>query len=130
MKKLIKVMSLVLCLSLLISCGTEKLSDKYNEEEIKGVSEQIINNLNHNNYEAVYDMSTDALKETISEGTLESIWTGISEQVGAFKKILNYEVREKDGNPVTAVKTEYLEKNVRFIFVFTEDLKLDAMDIN
>ena len=49
MKKLIKVMSLVLCLSLLISCGTEKLSDKYNEEEIKGVSEQIINNLNHNN---------------------------------------------------------------------------------
>ena len=31
-------------------------------------------------------MSTDALKETISEGTLESIWTGISEQVGAFKK--------------------------------------------
>ena len=86
MKKLIKVMSLVLCLSLLIRCGTEKLSDKYNEEEIKGVSEQIINNLNHNNYEAVYDMSTDALKETISEGTLESIWTGISEQVGAFKK--------------------------------------------
>lgn len=129
MKKIIKVMSLVLCLSLLVSCGTSRLSYKYNEEEIMRVAEQIINSLNDKNYESVYDISTDALKETISNGTLETIWTGISEDVGTFRKILKYEVREKDGNPVTAVKTEYVNNNVRFIFVFTENLKLDAIDI-
>ena len=59
MKKFIKVLSIMLCLFMFVSCSAGKLSDAYNEDEVKAAAEEVINELNDKNYDGILEDSSD-----------------------------------------------------------------------
>ncbi|CUN95113.1 DUF3887 domain-containing protein [Clostridium disporicum] len=124
MKKFIKVLSIILCLFMFVSCSAGKLSDAYNEDEVKAAAEEVINELNDKNYDGILEDSSDELKISLPDNKLQETWEGFSKDIGEFNSILNMTLAEKNGYAVAITNVKYDNKKVTFTLSFNKEMKL------
>ncbi|MCD2500690.1 DUF3887 domain-containing protein [Clostridium sp. NSJ-145] len=124
MKKFIKVLSIILCLFMFVSCSAGKLSDAYNEDEVKAAAEEVINELNDKNYDGILEDSSDELKISLPDNKLQETWEGFSKDIGKFNSISNMTLAEKNGYAVAITNVKYDNKKVTFTLSFNKEMKL------
>lgn len=136
MKKLAPKLSLILCIiicfTLLAACTNPKLSDAFDEEEIKKSVEEVVSFINHRDSESLLEKSTVAVKNALTEDVLEEIYEAIGEG-GEFKEILDISVGgQKDKSSeeefaVAVAKAKYENKNFVYTITFTKQMKLAGL---
>ena len=78
MKKIFKILSMMVCIFMMVGCSAGKLSDKYNEEDLKVEAEKVIKNLNDKNYDTILEGSSDELKNALPDNKFKETWEGFS----------------------------------------------------
>ena len=124
MKKLVKILSVGLCLFMFTGCGAQKLSDDYSEEKLKSSAEEIINDLNEEKYEAIVSMGDDKLKEALSVDKLKEAWGNFKDKVGKYDSISKITYQESKGNAIVIVKANYESGKIQFTLSYNKDMKL------
>ena len=124
MKKFIKSLVIMLCLFMLTGCSAGKLSDAYNEDEVKAAAEEVINELNDKNYDGILEDSSDELKISLPDNKLQETWEGFSKDIGKFNSISNMTLAEKNGYAVAITNVKYDNKKVTFTLSFNKEMKL------
>lgn len=127
MKKL-KLISMILLIGGMIAgCSSSKLSDAYNEEEVKVSAVGIIELLNGENYEGLEAKMTDNLKSAGSIDELKKVWQPTKESVGEFEEIKKETVVGNEGLATVGAIAKYKNGNVTFTITFNENLELEGL---
>lgn len=127
MKKIFKILSMMVCIFMMVGCSAGKLSDKYNEEDLKVEAEKVIKNLNDKNYDTILEGSSDELKNALPDNKLKETWEGFSENIGDYDSILKMTFAEKNGYGVAIVNVKYKNKKVTFTLSFNSEMKLSGI---
>ena len=127
MKKFFRILSMMVCIFMMAGCSAGKLSDKYNEEDLKVEAEKVIKNLNDKNYDAILEGSSDELKNALPDNKLKETWEGFSENIGDYDSILKMTFAEKNGYGVAIVNVKYTNKKVTFTLSFNSEMKLSGI---
>ena len=137
-KKMSKMMVCVCVLTgLLFGCaGSQRLSDNFDEAEVKAAAEEVIEILNEGDIDTLVDqkwnsvMKSMAGKEMMTEQVLP-----IVEELGAFEEFDKEAVtgsRDKDTEQefaVAVVKVKYEKRKAQFTISFDEDMKVGGFYI-
>ena len=127
MKKIFKILSMMVCIFMMVGCSAGKLSDKYNEEDLKVEAEKVIKNLNDKNYDTILEGSSDELKNALPDNKLKETWEGFSENIGDYDSISKMTFAEKNGYGVAIVNVKYKNKKVTFTLSFNSEMKLSGI---
>lgn len=127
MKKFIKSLVIMLCLFIFTGCSAGKLSDTYNEDEVKAAAEDVIDKLNDKNYEGILTNSSDELKISLPDNKLQEAWEGFSKDIGEFDSISKETLAEKNGYAVAIINSKYENKRVTFTLSFNKEMKLSGI---
>ena len=127
MKKIFKILSMMVCIFMMVGCSAGKLSDKYNEEDLKVEAEKVIKNLNDKNYDTILEGSSDELKNALPDNKLKETWEGFSENIGDYDSISKMTFAEKNGYGVAIVSAKYTNKKVTFTLSFNSEMKLSGI---
>lgn len=131
-RQLSLLLCLIFCLTFLIGCANSKLSDDFNEKEVKKSVEEVISYINHKDSESLLEISTVAVKNAFTEEVLEEVYEAIGEG-GEFKEILDISIGgQKDKSSeeefaVAVAKVEYENKNFVYTITFTKQMKLAGL---
>ena len=111
-------------------CGGQALSSDFDEAEVKAAAEDVIVLVNENDSEGLRGKSNAAMKNALTDETLDSIYEAIGEG-GAFKEVENMSVAGTTENDedlaVVAAKANYENKSFTYTITFTKDLKLAGL---
>ena len=130
--KLLLILCLILSFTLLIGCTNPKLSDDYDEEEVKRAAENVISYINNNDSENILEISTVAVKSALTEEVLEQIYEAIGEG-GEFEEIQDVSVggqkdkQSEEEFAVVVAKAKYENKNFIYTITFTKQMKLAGL---
>lgn len=128
MKKLIKGILLVIPMMLLVACGGDaKLSEKFNEEEVKSAAQTVITSLDANDFEKVYEISNDKLKEVLNEEKLKETFEPINEKIGAYKETTKTALKGGEGIATVVAIAQYENGKVQYTISFDEEMKLSGL---
>ncbi|MGO1469885.1 MAG: DUF3887 domain-containing protein [Tissierella sp.] len=126
------ILCLIIIFTLLVGCSSSKLSDDFNEEEIKEKAEEVIKIINNEDSQALLEMTTVQMKNALTDDTLEEIYEAIGEG-GELENIEEMSVagqKDKDTEEEFAVvvaKTKYENKNFVYTISFTKEIKLAGL---
>lgn len=131
------ILSIVMAAVILAGCaGSQKLSDKFDEEEVKEAARDVIEILNDKDVDTLVDekwnstMKSMAGKEMMTEQVLP-----IMEELGAFEEFDKEAVtgsRDKDTEQefaVAVVKVKYEKRKAQFTISFDENMKVGGFYI-
>lgn len=130
--KLSLILCFIICFTFLIGCTNSKLSDAFNEEEVKKSVEDVISYINSKDSESLLEISTVAVKDAFTEDVLQQIYEAIGEG-GEFKETLDISVGgQKDKSSeeefaVAVAKAKYENKNLIYTITFTKQMKLAGL---
>lgn len=126
------IIGIVMAAVMLAGCaGSQKLSDKFDEEEVKSAAREVIEILNDKDVDTLVDekwnstMKSMAGREMMTEQVLP-----ILEELGAFEEFDKEAVtgsRDKDTEQefaVAVVKVKYEKRKAQFTISFDEDMKV------
>ncbi len=129
MKK-IKILLMVLLVGVILGgCSSSKLSDAYNEDELKKDAQRIVSMICNEEYDKVIDQMSDNIKGKISAEQLKEVWQPIKEKVGSFKSIEKEGVIGKDGLATVVEVAEFENGKAQFTITYNEDMKLEGLYI-
>lgn len=130
MKKLFKACIFVLPMMFLVACGGEtKLSENFNETELKSSATTVIESISKGEYEKVVELESDEMKAALDEKKLEETFTPINEKIGAYKEISKFAIVEKDGNAIVVAISEYEAEKLKFTITFNKEMKIIGLYI-
>lgn len=126
-----KFTSLLLVGMLLLLTGCQgKLSDKFDEEEVKKEAKEIVTQVNEGNIEGVYnDIFSTVMKNAIALDTLQENLSYTLDKVGDFENFEKIEVagtKDKDTGTEYAtimILAKYEKGKAMFTISFDEDMK-------
>ena len=124
MKKIMSVMIVVLCFTMLVGCGAGKLSDNFNEETLKSEAEAIIDNFNNNQYEEIINKGDENLKSQLTADQLKEVWEQVAPKLGDYDGISKIAFKEKDGTVAVVALAKYENSKAQFTMSFNEDMQL------
>jgi len=129
MKKLRLLLIITLGSVMLGGCSSNKLSDDFNEEELKTTTKEVIQRLCNEEYDKIKEMSG---KELIDAGVTEKIkevWEPMAKDLGKFDSF-DKEVVVGNGDQATVVIISKFENgNVKFTISYNKDMKLTGFYI-
>lgn len=114
---------------LLAGCSGTKLSDAFDEEEVKAAAQKAIDHLIAGEYEECMELMSEEMQAAISAEVLASNMETIAEQKGAFQEYKSCSVvgqKDKGGTEyAAAVAVAAFEKgNVTFTVSFDKEMKM------
>lgn len=107
-----------MCFSLLIGCGSQKLSSDFKEEDVKKAAENVINLINNKDSEGLKEICNVKMKAALTDDVLKQVYEAIGEG-GKFEKV------EKMSIGGTTDKSSFLLP-VRGISLLQEDRYPDS----
>lgn len=126
MGRKLKVFGLIaIMLALMVGCGSSKLSDSYSEDELRVASEEVIANMNQENYVAVLEGGSNELKGALDAQKLEEAWDMYSDR-GEFEEISKMSFVEKDGYGLVVAIAEYENKKIQFTLSYNPEMELSG----
>lgn len=106
------------------ACSSQKLSDKYNEDELHSTTENLIDQMNNKDFNAVASQVDESIKDQLSADILENAWTTYFQNVGKFESISKMVFQEKDDMAIVVAVAKYAEKDVQYTITYNTDLKI------
>ncbi len=136
MKNLKRNFSLMLCLifcfTFLTGCGSSKLSDDFDQDEIEKLAKDVISYINNKDSESILEMTTVEMGKALTPDVLEEIYAAIGEG-GEFVEIQDISVGgQKDKSSeeefaIAVAKTKYQHKNFIYTITFSKQMKLAGL---
>lgn len=127
MKKLMTILMVVFCGVLFIGCGATKLSDDYNEEDLKAKSEEVVNYLVDGKYEDIVEMGSDDLKKILTKEQIEEAYSGLASKLGSYEEIKKIVFQETEEGVAVVVIANYKDGKAQFTLGFDKDMELTAI---
>lgn len=127
MKKLMSILMVVFCGVLFIGCGATKLSDDYNEEDLKAKSEEVVNYLVDGKYEDIVEMGSDDLKKILTKEQIEEAYSGLASKLGSYEEIKKIVFQEIEEGVAVVVIANYEDGKAQFTLGFNKDMELTAI---
>ena len=129
MKKIISGLLLVFAIMDLVGCNANELSDKYDKDKLRSKAEEIVNDINDNNYQAIIDSGNEDIKSGLSADDLKAAWEKRNGNIGAYKDISTVVYQEKKGIAVVVLIAEYENDKIQFTLSFNENMELAGIYI-
>ena len=116
--------------------GSRKLSDKFDEEEVKAAAEEVIEILNEGDVDTLVDEKWNTvMKSMVGKDVLTGEILPIVEELGAFEA---FDKEAVTGNTdqdtdqeyaVAVIKVQYEKRKAQFTISFDEDMKVGGFFI-
>lgn len=123
----------VLLAGVLTACaGSRKLSDKFDEAEVKAAAEEVIEILNEGDVDTLVDEKWNTvMKSMVGKDVLTGEILPIVEELGAFEA---FDKEAVTGNTdqeyaVAVIKVQYEKRKAQFTISFDEDMKVGGFFI-
>lgn len=131
------ILSIVMAAVILAGCaGSQKLSDKFDEEEVKAAAREVIEILNDKDVDTLMDEKWNStMKSMVGKEMMTEQVLPIIEELGAFEEFDKEAVtgsRDKDTEQefaVAVVKVKYEKRKAQFTISFDEDMKVGGFYI-
>ena len=131
MKKFLSVLlTLTLVLVLFAGCSTAKLSEKFDENNVKTTAENAINLLNQGEYEKFCtELPREDLKTALTVDVMKNAIAQVMPNAGAFVEFSSESIvsqKDKDGNEIAiaVIVAKYDNQKVTYTISFDENMKL------
>lgn len=127
MKKFKLLLIMAIASVTLVGCSSSKLSDAYDENEVKVSAKEVVQLLNDEDYEGIEALMSDNLKSAASVDDIKAAWQPLKESKGEFDSISKETVVGNEGYATAAVMAKYKNGSVTFTLTFNEELKLEGI---
>jgi hypothetical protein len=120
---------ILLCLSIISGCSSQKLSSDFNEEEVKKATENVIGLINDRNSEGIRALCTVQLKDALTDEVFDKMFEAIDEG-GNFTEMGDMSIggatdkSTEEEFAVVVAKAKYEIKTFTFTITFTKQMKL------
>lgn len=129
MKKLRLLLMITLGCVMLGGCSSNKLSDDFNEEELKTTTKEVIQRLCNEEYDKIKEISG---KELIDAGVTEKIkevWEPMAKDLGKFHSFDKEAVVGNGDQATVVIISKFENGNVKFTISYNKDMKLTGFYI-
>lgn len=124
MKKLRLFLVMTLSCLTLVGCSTNKLSEAFNEEDLKTTTQNVIQMLCNGEYDKIEEMSGQELIDAGVTDKLEEVWEPIEKDLGEFDSYEKEAVVGKDNQAKVVILTKFKNGKAQFTISYDEDMKL------
>ncbi|HHU63608.1 MAG TPA: DUF3887 domain-containing protein [Clostridiales bacterium] len=132
--KLLGILVLVLsvCLAFVSGCGSGKLSDDFDEEQIKKATVNVIHLINRRDSQSLRELCNEQMKEALTDNVLGQLYQvigqgGALQEMGDITVVGMTDETSKEELAVAVVKAEYENKVFTFTVTFTKQMKLAGL---
>lgn len=130
-KKGFSILLVLLTLAaVLTGCASNKLSDDYDEDEVKAKAEEVVNLVNARDYEAVIELIPEELRAELTVEGLKTAWDERLTECGEFSKfskevILGQTMKDTGEElAVAVIVADYENDKAQFTLSFNKDMAL------
>lgn len=131
------IIGMFMAAGILTGCaGSQKLSDKFDEAEVKAAAEEVIEIVNDGDADTLVDEKWNTtMKSAVDKDMLREQVLPIVEELGAFESFEREAVtgsKDRDTDQefaVAVVKAKYEKRNAQFTISFDEDMKVGGFYI-
>lgn len=120
MKKLV-VTGLI---SLALFGCSQTFDQSFNEEIINKASTSVIESLNQGQYGVITQIVSDELQEALSPEIIESTWSPLSENLGAYQGIVETKVVPNQDSATSVMIADYENGQVQLTMTYNKDMEL------
>lgn len=130
--KITIILTATICLSLLAGCISTKLSEDFNEDEVKSAAENVIALVNSQDSEGLKEIYTVQMRDALTDDVMKQIYEAIGEG-GAFEQVSDMSVagstNQSSGEEyaVVIVKAKYKIRTFTYTISFTKQMKLAGL---
>ena len=116
----------------MLACGGAKqpFSEKYNEQEIKEITTEIIVYLIEEKYEDVEARFAEGVKAQMPIGKLKEVVEPIILKFGEYKEVREFITEEKDDIAYISAFATFADGEIIFTLGFDEQLKITTLRLN
>lgn len=133
--KMLFLTGFILLLVLSTGCMNKstKLAEGFDAEELKKASEQVVDQVNKNDYDSFINDAGDEVAESISQEIFENEVVAYANSKGAFqsygKQAVIGKKYEKTGEDcgVVVMAAEYENGTIQYTISFTKEMKLNGL---
>ena len=133
--KMLFLTGFILLLVLSTGCMNKstKLAEGFDAEELKKASEQVVDQVNKNDYDSFINDAGDEVAESISQEKFENEVVAYANSKGAFqsygKRAVIGKKYEKTGEDcgVVVMAAEYENGTIQYTISFTKEMKLNGL---
>lgn len=122
----------LLCLSFISGCSSQKLSSDFNEEEVKKAAENVIGLINARDSEGIKALCTVQMKDALTDEVFDKMFEAIDEG-GNFKEMGEMSIggatdkSTEEEFAVVVAKAKYEIKTFTYTITFTKQMKLAGL---
>lgn len=129
MKKIRVFLMMVLGCVMLVGCSSNKLSDDFNEEELKSTTQGVIQMLCNEEYDKIKEMSGQVLIDAGVSDKLKEVWQPIAKELGKFESYDKEAVVGNGDEATVVVITKFENGSAKFTISYNKDMKLTGFYI-
>ncbi len=129
MKKLKLFFVLMFACIALVGCSTNKLSDAYDEKELKTESENIIQMLCDEDYDKIVGKFGNKLADALTSSKLKEVWEPMAKKLGDFESFEKEAIVGKDNQATVVTVTKFKNGKSQFTITYDEDMKVTGFYI-
>lgn len=103
----------------------KELNPAFDKELLKQKAEQVVDDWNHQNFEAITSQSDDSIKDGLTPELLKQGQDSILEKLGAFKKIEKTKiVARENGQATVTIVAEYEKSKLQHLVTYNTHMKI------
>ena len=129
MKKIKLFLIVALGCIMLVGCSSNKLSDDFNEEELKSTTEDVIKMLCNGEYDKIKEMSGQELTDAGVTDKIKDVWEPIANDLGEFDSYDKEAVVGNGDQATVVIISKFENGNVKFTISYNKDMKLTGFYI-
>ena len=117
---------------LLAGCGSTKLADVFEEEQVKETAQAVVDNLIAGEYEADIAMMSQAMQEALSAETLAANMEMMNAKTGAFKEyksmaVVGQKNSQGEDMAVAVIVVAFEKGSVTYTVSFNTDMEIEGL---
>lgn len=129
MKKLKLFLMMALGCVMLVGCSSDKLSEDFNEDELKTTTEGVIQMLCTEEYDKIKDISSQELIDAGVNDKLKEVWEPMAKDLGKFDSYDKEAVVGNGDQATVVIISKFENGNVKFTISYNKDMKLTGFYI-
>lgn len=124
MKKIKLLLMMALSCVMLVGCSSSKLSESFDEQELKTTTEEVIQMLCNGEYDKIEAMSNQVLIDAKVTDKLGEVWEPLAKELGKFESYEKEAVVGNDNDATVIIITKFENGKAKFTISYNEDMQL------
>lgn len=129
MKKLRLFLMVALGYVMLVGCSSKKLSDDFNEEELKTTTENVIQMLCNEEYDQIKEISGQKLIDAGITEKIKEVWEPMAKDLGKFDSYDKEAVVGNGEEATVVIISKFENGRAQFTISYNKDMKLTGFYI-